>query len=81
MRSTLGASRGPPAGQAEAVDDAAGVGVPVDDEDPAELDEPEPDDDESEEPDDDEPDDGEEESDAEDVDPLGTEEPERESVR
>ena len=82
MNPTLGASGGPTPAQAEAVDDAAGFALPVDDdeEDPADSDEP--DDEESDEPEDEESeDDGEDESDEDDVDPLGTEEPERESVR
>ena len=76
----------PGSGQAEAVDDAAGLEPAVDDEDPAGRGRARTrgvrrgrrgaDDDDS-----DEPEDSEDDPDEEDVDPLGTEEPDRESVR
>ena len=80
MAPTLGASGDPRARQAEAVEDAAGVELAVDDEDPADEDEL-PDELPDEEDDSDDPEDSEDDPDDEDVDPLGTEEPDRESVR
>ena len=80
MASTLGASGDTRSGQAEAVDDAAGLEPAVDDEDPADGDEPPEESDEEDEDESDVPEDSEDDPE-EDVDPLGTADPDRESVR